>query len=150
MTQAATPGSAPAASAAPRRGRCRLLLIEPDFMMRRAVALTARTEEIAEVAEAASHPRGRDLLQRQPYDAILLSLTAEQAGLDLIHAVRGGLTASSPTTPIAVLVDKVDSATVLALRTQSISRVLIKPCKVRTLLECMQALAGSSASGASG
>ncbi|MCU0950650.1 MAG: hypothetical protein MUC68_06215 [Burkholderiaceae bacterium] len=124
-----------------RRGPARLLLVEPDFMMRRTVALTARSTEVADVAEAATFARGDELLAQQAYDGLLVSLDAQGDGLKLVQAVRAGATESAADVPMAVLVDKIDAATVLALKTHGIARVMLKPCKVRTLLECIEALA---------
>lgn len=124
-----------------RRGPARLLLVEPDFVMRRTVALTARSTEVADVAEAATFARGDELLAQQAYDGLLVSLDAQGDGLKLVQAVRAGATESAADVPMAVLVDKIDAATVLALKTHGIARVMLKPCKVRTLLECIEALA---------
>jgi DNA-binding response OmpR family regulator len=124
-----------------RRGPARLLLVEPDFVMRRTVAMTARSIDIAEVAEAATFARGDELLAQQAYDGLLVSLDAQGEGLKLVQAVRDGRTETAAQAPMAVLVEKIDAATVLALKTHGIARVMLKPCKVRTLLECIEALA---------
>lgn len=131
----------PVRGSGPGSPRARLLLVEPDYVMRRTVAMTARSTEIAEITEASTYERAREIALRQAFDGLIVSLDGAGAGLDLLTRVRSGASASDIAVPVAVLTDRIDAATVLTLRTHTVARVVVKPCKVKTLMECIAALA---------
>jgi CheY-like chemotaxis protein len=124
-----------------------MLLVEPATLLRRTVALTARSLGLATVHEAASHALALRLLKGQAFDGALIAI-GDMRGEDgasaigLLDQVRSGGTASAVSMPIAVMVDQCDAATLAALRARGVSKVLLKPFKARHLIDTFTAFAG--------
>lgn len=172
-----------------------LLLIEPDYMLRRTVALTARSLDIGEVHESGSFEAAARLLEHTRFDGLIVALGhaapacpaappavqpapppdaqsaapaqaapadaphadaqpiadgpaapgAAQAAVDpaltLIERVRMGATYCDAGTPIAVMAEGLNAACVASLREMDIARILVKPAKVKTILEAVIAIA---------
>lgn len=118
-----------------------LLLVEEAFVLRRTVALTARDLDIADVHEAASPSVALRLLAENRFNGLLLALQDEPAGLALIRQVRAGQTRAPANAAIAVMVEHCSADDIARLRGEQIQRIVIKPYKVKTLLEVLQVLA---------
>jgi len=148
-TDSPAPLEQPASRDAPLAGqRCAILLVEPNFMLRRTVALSARDLDVADVHEAASYEAALRMLGLRRFDGLLLAMAPELAGLDLIRQVREGKTWSAPALPIAVMTDTCDKAGLSALLELQVMRVLLKPVKARHILEVAAAIAGRRISAA--
>ena len=120
--------------------RRRLLLVEPSALFRRTVVLVARELDLADIDEASSHEAARMAAAEQAYDGILLDLDDGLQGMDLLQQLRHGKTRSPSNTPVAVMVAACDASTVALLRQQGVQRILLKPFKVRSLLEVVATL----------
>lgn len=123
-----------------------MLLVEPATLLRRTVALTARSMGLAKVHEAASHALALRLLKGMPFDGVLLAIDnmhgdAAASAIGLLDQVRAGSTASRPTIPIAVMIDQCDTPMLVALRARGVTRVLLKPFKARNLIDTFAAFA---------
>jgi DNA-binding response OmpR family regulator len=118
-----------------------LLLLEPDHMLRRTVALTARSANLAEVREATSIDNARALLKSDAFDGVLLTLSTEDHELELIENVRAGKTASSSGATIAVMVTQCDADRAKKLQLLGVNQIILRPFKVKTLLTTIQAIA---------
>nr|WP_316638400.1 response regulator [uncultured Roseateles sp.] len=119
-----------------------LLLVEPDSLFRRTVALTARELNLADVHEASSHEAAQRLLASQRFDAMLLDIDDALTGLALLHSVRGGGTLSKSDLPMAVIAGTMDASTIALLKPLCLQRIMLKPFKVKTVLEVVSSLAG--------
>jgi CheY-like chemotaxis protein len=135
--------AAPAAGNGPRS----LLLVEPDSLFRRTVAMVARELKLAEVFEASSHEAAQKLLAQRSYDAMLLDIDASLTGLALLHTVRSGSTRCDAKLPVAVTASTIDASTVAMFKPLEIRRVMLKPFKVKTVLEVVADLAETPARG---
>lgn len=123
-----------------------MLLVEPATLLRRTVALTARSMGLANVYEAASHELALRLLKVQSFDAALIAIDdfhsdAGEGAIALLDRIRTGVTASSPTIPIAVMIAQVDAAMLSALRARRVTHVIVKPYKARQLVDTFTAFA---------
>lgn len=129
----------PPASAAPHGTRAArrpvLLLIESNFMLRRTVALTAQDLDVSEIHEATSIEAAARLLATEPCDAILIALDDGNAGIELIEQVRNGTTACAPGVPVAVMADSYDQARMQVLLGLCIARALLKPTKIKSIVQ---------------
>ena len=147
-------GGAPGAASAPhaaaplkpaaRRMRPALLLIEPDYMLRRAVSLTAHELDIGDIIEATGYEAAARMLDHVPFDGLIVALgaiCANDPGMDLIHRVRAGQTPCDRHTPIAVIAEGLDLPRVTALRQLEVARILVKPAKVKSILEALSTIA---------
>ena len=117
-----------------------ILLVEPSNLLRRTVSLTVRSLGTAEVTEAATYQSAQQVAGQRRFDSAVIALewpprgdTCE--GLTLIHQLRLGRCASPPAIPIAVLVDSCDTTLLQLLRASDISRILIKPFRVRDVID---------------
>lgn len=122
-----------------------MLLVEPATLLRRTVALTARSLNLANVHEAASHVLALRLLKGTAFDGALIAIDDLQgdgaSAIALLDQVRAGDTASKNTMPIAVMIDKIDADMLSALRARGVTRVLLKPFKARNLVDTFTAFA---------
>lgn len=124
----------------PRR-RKTLLLMEPQFMMRRTVTAVARQMDLADIVEVASVDAAQRLLGGKHFDGLLIDLGEDQSGLDLVRRVRDGGTSCLPKLPVALMADRVDAATVGTIKSLEVQRLILKPFKVKTVLEAIEVLA---------
>jgi AmiR/NasT family two-component response regulator len=112
-----------------------ILLLEPDAMVRRTVALTARSTGLADIHEAPSLKTAQEVLRQTVFDGLLLSLDEENRELDLIERLRAGETPSPAGATIAVMVTQCDQARAEQLRVAGVNQIILRPFKVKTLLQ---------------
>lgn len=122
-----------------------LLLLEPDQMMRRTVALTARSLGIGDVHEASSAEAARRLLKVHRYRGALLALDVRENGyhqydVELLDAWRerhpdGALR-------VAVILGSCSKALLEELRARQVRDVILKPFRARVLLDALRGLGG--------
>ncbi|WP_288380620.1 response regulator [uncultured Massilia sp.] len=129
------------ASAAPFN----LLLVEPVDLLRRTVSMTLRSLGIAEVTEAPTYPTAQQMCNRRRFDGVVVALDGEASGapdkgLSLVQQIRAGDCAIPATTPVAVLVDSCNTEQLHVLRSCGISRILIKPFRVRDVIDTVDAM----------
>jgi DNA-binding response OmpR family regulator len=118
----------------------RLLLVEPQFVLRRTVALLARDMGLADVQEATSPAVAGRLLGERRFDALLVAVDDEGEALELMRRVRAGEIAHPANVPIAATAASCDVELALRMRELDVCRLLLKPFKVRGMLEVISAL----------
>jgi CheY-like chemotaxis protein len=119
-----------------------MLLVEPEPMLRRTVALTARSLGLAQIEEAGNNALARQLLSQQKFDGAVIDIECGDAyDLALLDQVRQGRSISKSGIPIAVLASRVDPPLLQALRERGVSRIIVKPFRARVLLDAFAALA---------
>ena len=118
----------------------RLLLLEPQFVMRRTVSTLARDMGLAAVQEATSPAVAERMLAEHCFDALLVALDEDGEALDLMRRVRAGAARHPAGVPIAATATHCDVELALRLRELDICRLLLKPFKVRGMLEVISAL----------
>jgi len=118
----------------------RLLLVEPQFVMRRTVATMARQMGLADVDEATSTAVAERLLVERRYDAVLIALDDDGEALELLRRLRAGEAAHPSDVPVAATAPACDVELALRLKQLDVCRLLLKPFKVRGMLEAISAL----------
>ncbi len=126
------------ANSAHRTRRPLLLVIEPDFMVRRTISLVARDLDIADVHETSGNDAAAALLATAAYDGVLVCI--DDQGYALIEQLRSGRTLSSARTPVAVTMNSCGVEDVHRLRDLGIDQVLLRPFKVKAVLQTLQVL----------
>jgi DNA-binding NarL/FixJ family response regulator len=113
-------------------------------MTRHTVALTSRSTGLAVVDEAQDVNAAIALMNRSAYDGALLALDAGTQAMELIERLRTGKTKSSRQIQIAVMVNQCDAATEKKLQAAGIKHIVVRPFKVKTLLNtiCMITVGG--------
>jgi len=122
-----------------------LLLLEPYFVLRHTVAAVARELRIADIVEATSLESATQMLEHRSFDACLVSVGDERLELGLIQRLRDGVLACRPETPVAVTAATVDAGLVLALKEMHVSRIVLKPFKVKVMLETLTKIVADTA-----
>ena len=128
--------AAPAAAAPP----IDLLLVEPQFLLRRTVAAVARDMRLATPKELTSIEQAAALVATRAFGALFLSLDDEAAALELMSRVRNGDTKCAPHVPIAVMAAACDTPLALRLKHLEVRRLLLRPFKVKGVLDAIAAL----------
>lgn len=118
----------------------RLLLVEPQFLFRRTIVAVARELELADVEEATSVAAAVSLVALRQFDALIIDLDTEGNAIALISQLRNGNSKCDVAIPIAVLVGTCNMATVEQIRPFDVRRVLLKPFKVKGVLESIAML----------
>lgn len=122
-----------------------ILLVEPSNLLRRTVSLTVRSLGTAEVTEAATYPLAHQLCERRAFDAAVIAVEWPQPvdacrGLTLIQQLRSGDCASAASIPIAVLVESCNAELLQVLRACGVARILIKPFRVRDVIDTIDGM----------
>jgi len=117
-----------------------MLLVEEQPLLRKTVSMTARSLGMGTVHEAATAEAAEKLLRERSFEGAVISLECGAFGgaahnLTLLDRVRGGMSASSPKIPIAVMVDRPTAELLQELRNREISRVIVKPFRAKVLLD---------------
>lgn len=125
--------------------RFNVLLVEPANLLRRTVSLTMRSLGTAEVTEAANYATAFQACEVRRFDGAIVAIDWPMAdndcdGLTLIQRIRSGQCAVEPSAPISVLVEACDVELLQTLRASKISRILIKPFRVRDVIDTISAM----------
>lgn len=119
--------------------RFSLLLVEPYTLVRSTVTSVARSLDLVDIQESPSVDAAEGMLRARAFDGFVIALDDGQAGLDLINRIRNGSTSSPATAAVAITTEKVDQDRIATLRQLEVKRVLLKPFKVKTILETITA-----------
>lgn len=130
----------PAAPAAPMAPPIELLLVEPQFLVRRTVAAVARDMRLANPKELTTIEQAESLVSFHAFDALFLSLDEEAAALELMSRVRNGDTKCAADVPIAVTAAACGTPLALRLKHLDVKRLLLRPFKVKGVLDAIVAL----------
>lgn len=127
MSGAATPGG-------------RLLLLEPQFVLRRTVTVLARDMGLVDVQDASSPAAAEKLLHERRFNALVVAIDERGEVLELLRQLRAGNTSQAPDIPVAATAASCDVELAMRLKQLDVSRLLLKPFKVRDMLEVIAAL----------
>jgi hypothetical protein len=117
-----------------------LLLVEPHFLLRRTVAAVARDMRLAIPREITTIDVAESLVATHAFGALFLSLDEEEAALALMHRVRSGETRCARDIPMAVTAAACGTPLALRLKQLEVRRLLLRPFKVKGVLEAIAAL----------
>lgn len=120
-----------------------LLLVEPQSLVRSTVVAVARDLRLPRIDDTSNVDVARQRLAGTRYDGLLLSLDEPERAVALLTQLRAGTLATPADTPVVVMVAGCSTELALTLKQLEVSRLLIKPFKVKTLLETIEVLAKS-------
>lgn len=121
--------------------RFSLLLVEPYTLVRSTVTSVARSLDLVDIQESPSVDAAEGLMRVRAFDGFVIALDESQAALDFINRIRSGSTSSPATAAVAITTEQVDQERIATLRQLEVKRVLLKPFKVKTILETITAFA---------
>ncbi len=115
----------------------RILLVEPQFVLRRTIAIVARDLGMVDFYEASSVGRARTLLATDTYAGLVVDLQEGPQALELLGDVRQGKLAHPRDIKIIVLA--VDLLPIEASRLQELGVhcVIKKPVRITDLLNAV-------------
>jgi CheY-like chemotaxis protein len=117
-----------------------ILLVEPETLMRRTVAMTARSLDLGQVHEAANPAVALNMARSRSFDGAVIAVDcvgigdARRYDLDLVDRLRESEPPDTPM-PIAIMTSEASPALLEELRARRISRVILKPFRAKVLLE---------------
>jgi len=117
-----------------------LLLIEPDSLFRSTVASVARQLQLAQVRESTSVEASERLLDGQRFEALVVAWDAEGHALRLVRDLRGSRFRSACNIPVVVMAAQCDGDMVAQMKELEVRRIVLKPFKVKTILEAISGL----------
>src|ERR1700741_2906721 len=94
----------------------RLLLVEPQFVLRRTVSTMARDMGLADVQEATSPAIAEKLLFESCFDGLLISLDRDGEALALLQRLRAAQASHPSDLPVAATATACDVELALKLR----------------------------------
>lgn len=117
-----------------------MLLVEEQPLLRRTVALTARTLGLGTIHEAASMEAAERLLREHSFHGAVISIDCGALrgcvyNLALLDRMRNGMYVSDSDIPIAVMAENATAELLNDLRERHISRVILKPFRAKVLLD---------------
>lgn len=122
------------------RGVGKLLLIEPDGLIRGTVASVCRDLHLARVRQAGSVAMAEQWLKTGRPDAVLMSLAEGDAALDLLVRLRDGRFGCDADLPVAAMASKVDADLVARLKALEVRRLILQPFKLRDVIHTVEQL----------
>ncbi len=122
----------------------RILLVEPDGLVRGTVASVCRDLQLADVVQAGSCDLATKLLVDDSLQASIVSLSDCGSGLDLLTRLREGAFTCPTDMPVAMTASGIDAATAGQLKALRIRRLLLKPFKIRDLVATVESLVAAA------
>ena len=123
----------------------RILLVEPQFVLRRTMVMVARDLGMVDFHEASSVGRARALLATGAYEGLVLDLQEGPQALELLGELRQGRFATPRDARVVVLAGGGSPVNAERLQGLDVARVLGKPVRISELLD---AVAGVQEEGA--
>ena len=122
---------------APRR---KVLLIEPDGLVRGTVASVCRELQLARVRQTISVAAGEQWLKAGRPDGVLMSLSEGELALDFLTRLRAGAFQCDADLPVAVMAREGDAALVSRLKELDVRRLLLQPFRLRDVIHTLEQL----------
>lgn len=117
-----------------------VLLIEPQFVMRRTMVAVAREMGLAEFHEATCVARALPVLATRAFRGLVLDMSEGPEAITLLERLRAGNFASLADTPVIALTFSATEEIGSKLEELQPLHTLHKPFKVRELLESVSRL----------
>ena len=115
----------------------RILLVEPQFVLRRTMVMVARDLGMVDFQEASSVGRARALLATDAYEGVVLDLQEGPQALELLSELRQGRFATPRDTRVVVLAGGGSQVDTERLQGLDVARVLGKPVRISELLDAV-------------
>ena len=117
-----------------------LLLVEQQSLVRSTVAAVARQMNLACIEETSSIAAAEQRLARARYDGLLLSMDEPVPALALLARLRAGEFNNDPDLPVILMTSACDAELAAQVRQHGVQRLLVKPFKLKLLLQTIEVL----------
>ena len=115
----------------------RILLVVPQFVLRRTMVMVARDLGMVDFHEASSVGRARALLATGAYEGLVLDLQEGPQALELLGELRQGRFATPRDARVVVLAGGGSPVDAERLQGLDVARVLGKPVRISELLDAV-------------
>ncbi|WP_139019290.1 response regulator [Acidovorax sp. NO-1] len=115
----------------------RILLVEPQFVLRRTMVMVARDLGMVDFHEASSVGRARALLATGAYEGLVLDLQEGPQALELLSELRQGRFATPRDARVVALAGGGSPVDAERLQGLDVVRVLDKPVRISELLDAV-------------
>lgn len=115
----------------------RILLIEPQFVLRRTIAMVARDLGMVDFHEASNVGRARTLLAGGPFAGLVLDLAEGAQAMALLDELRQGRFATARDARVVVLATDGKPVDAARLQALGVTCVLEKPVRISDLLSAI-------------
>lgn len=117
-----------------------LLLVEPENLLRRIVVSVARDLRLARIEEATGPAAAEAKLDATEFDGLVVALDEAGEMLALLRDLRLSRYRTSAQVPVVAMASFCSPETVLRLRELEVRRLLLKPFKVKSILDSVAGL----------
>ena len=118
----------------------RVLLIEPENLVRGTVASACRDLALVQVIQATSVAQGEQAIKSHSVQGMVLSLSDEGAALSLLRRLRAGELGCAANLAVAVLAHGCTPDLAVQLKTLDVRRLLLQPFKLRDVIHTLENL----------
>lgn len=118
----------------------KVLLIEPDGLVRGTVASVCREMQIARVRQTISVASAEQWLKTGTPQAVLMSLVEGDAALDFLTRLRAGAFRCEADMPVVAMARVVDAALVARLKALDVRRLLLQPFRLHDVIHTLEQL----------
>lgn len=118
-----------------------VLLVEPQFVLRRTLVSVAREMRLVEFHEATNMARALSALNTRKFKGIVLDLGDGSAGVELLAELRKGTFACDAEVPVILMTSRPGAQSDESLQAFHPVGVLQKPFKINELLHSMSFMA---------
>jgi len=118
----------------------KVLLIEPDGLVRGTVASVCREMQIARVRQTISVASAEQWLKTGAPQAVLMSLVEGDAALDFLTRLRAGAFRCEADMPVVAMARVVDAALVARLKALDVRRLLLQPFRLHDVIHTLEQL----------
>lgn len=118
----------------------KVLLVEPDGLMRGTVASVCRDMHTARVRQTMSVASAAHWLKTETPDGLLISLAEGDAALDFLTQLRAGAFSCDQHLPVAAMARTADPSLVARLKELDVRRLLLQPFRLRDVINTLDQL----------
>ena len=112
----------------------RFLLIEPQFVLRRTIAMVAREQGVVDFQEASNVGRARALLAGEAFEGVVIDLHEGPLAMALLGELRQGQFATRADARVIALATDGNPVDAARLQALGVAGVLGKPVRISDLL----------------
>lgn len=119
-----------------------VLLLEPDYLLRRTVVAAARSLFEVDITETSRYENAQALMRSHRYDGLILALNDESDQvLTLIQRLRAGELIPAHDSPVALMSYEPDRRRSDIITALDVQRIIIKPVRVKQILAALATMA---------
>ena len=119
-----------------------VLLLEPDYLLRRTVVAAARELFQVEITESSRHETAESLVRSHRYDGLILAVDENHDHtLTLVQQLRAGELLPAHDSPVVLMCYEPAPRRAEVIQALAVQHVIVKPVKVKQILGALATMA---------